>query len=419
MGAILLLPHASTHENARRAAYWSLHLWQTTFDACSAACGAGLLTYHPIRDYTHLGIATLTLIAVAGAVWFVGACANAEAKLGIAPFCASPRPAATARAAWLISAGFCAAIASIAAIREDSTTPWLSALFGLRTAAGFGAAASESLSLTGALCAFALLGPSVISLCLLWRSFGAIWRPMMRQFAFAAGLLLLLAFTNVLFEQPRRFGAPARGADPAAITPDGVIERGIRASYAIVGAANGVGGVVPLDSSTRDGTRVILAAAILAGGGAGSAAGGLRWTLLAALFGTRRTAHAGDHPHAIRGATVAARRTLRALLILTGTVAIGILLIDSIVGVRFGRPIQLGDALLDAASAVGGAGLGGEAVATITSRNLSTGIGHASDLYPYGMLWVMLAMVLGRLVPLWMMQRAARHMTPQQREGAA
>ncbi|MBK8914671.1 MAG: hypothetical protein IPM64_08760 [Phycisphaerales bacterium] len=408
VGAILLLPHLMTRETARRAAYWSLHLWQTSFDAISAACGAGLLTYHPQRAYTDIGIATLTLLAVAGAIWFVGACARAEARLGIAPFCATRRPAATARVAWLITAGCCAAIASMDAFPQGFASIWRPALSGLRTAAGFGAAPPESLPITTAICAMSLLLPSIVTFWLLRRSIRDIWRPVSRQIACSLGLLLFLVFASALFEQPRRFGAAARGADSAAPASEGVMGRGIRAIHAMVGAANGVGSVPP-DAGLRDGSRVVLAAAILIGGGAGSAAGGLRWTLLAALCARGGGGRAAD----------AARRTARALLLLTGGIAMGILLIDALVGVRFGRAVPLGDALLDAASAVGGGAVGGAAMEAITSRNLSTGIGHASDLYPYGMLWLMIAMVLGRLVPLWVMQRAAERPERAQPDGAA
>ena len=173
------------------------------------------------------------------------------------------------------------------------------------------------------------------------------------------------------------------------------------------------------DRNVTDGTKVTLAAVVLVGPLGGSAGGGFKWTLLIwAISGgaaalTRRGR--STHPATFR-CLLAGTSCVVLLALLTTVVALGLLGIETRTAAPYQSPPTFADAFLDAASATAGANLSTGLADTVTSRNLSRGGRQAVDLYPYGMTWLMLAMLLGRVLPLWVLCRAAAvplHSTPR------
>ncbi|MCK4341785.1 MAG: hypothetical protein KAY37_08695, partial [Phycisphaerae bacterium] len=85
----------------------------------------------------------------------------------------------------------------------------------------------------------------------------------------------------------------------------------------------------------------------------------------------------------------------------------GLLFIEASTASAYQSPPTCADALLEAASAVGGGNLSSGLTTTVTSANLSRGIHQSVDLYQYGMLWLILAMFVGRTLPIVILARCA------------
>ena len=96
-----------------------------------------------------------------------------------------------------------------------------------------------------------------------------------------------------------------------------------------------------------------------------------------------------------------------ALVGLALVVALGLLAIEAHTGSPYQAAPSFADALLDASSAVGGAGLTSGVTAMVTGANLSSGIRQNVDLYQYGMTWLMAAMFIGRVLPVLVLGRLA------------
>jgi len=94
------------------------------------------------------------------------------------------------------------------------------------------------------------------------------------------------------------------------------------------------------------------------------------------------------------------------VLLLATVVALGLLIIEANVASAYQPPPSFASAFLDAASAVAGGNLSGGVCAAVTDRNLSRGIRLGVDLYQYGMVWLMAAMLAGRTLPLVVLSRA-------------
>jgi Trk-type K+ transport system membrane component len=92
---------------------------------------------------------------------------------------------------------------------------------------------------------------------------------------------------------------------------------------------------------------------------------------------------------------------------LTIVVALLLMLFEAQVASRYQAPPTFADALLDASCAVGGGGLSSGLTATLTARNLISGIGLGISQYQIGMLILLVAMLAGRLVPLALLARFA------------
>lgn len=85
VGAVLLADPACTRvEDEFLQVYRTRHEWQAAFDALSATCGVGLLTYNFDEDYTARGRWTLTALGVVGAVLYLLAATQALRRLATA-----------------------------------------------------------------------------------------------------------------------------------------------------------------------------------------------------------------------------------------------------------------------------------------------------------------------------------------------
>jgi Trk-type K+ transport system membrane component len=165
------------------------------------------------------------------------------------------------------------------------------------------------------------------------------------------------------------------------------------------------------DRGVSDGTKMTLAAVVLVGGMAGAAGGGVKWPLVLAAVGgvalalrhrRRKDAQLTTSRYALAGGAC-----LLLMLTLATIVALGLLLIENHTASPYQPSPTFADAFLDASSAVGGANLSSGLTARVTSRNLLTGMRQAANLYQYGMAWLMLAMLAGRVLPLLVVCRIA------------
>lgn len=460
VGALFVARDTATKPEAKNMEfYWSLHYWQCTFDAISAACGAGLTTFEFDRDYTDAGRWTLTLIGVCGALLFVGAAARAEQNLGIASAAGWRAPVRAHLAAWTICA--CLSVAAALAWPRDasnaadtSSTAGSAEVqsnadneraterirLGLQIAASLGAGGgirvADDRVLIALLAAIALCGPTIVLLVATTRRHtlrhaagGALIRvALLRQLATGVIIYGILIATVTALERPR--GA-ASTAQPGAknLTAQAVGSRAERAAaQALAAGSAGFPTEALAEKGATDGTKLALVLLLLVGGGTASATGGLRWPLVAGIFcayrrnrknyeprnaaqvpiNDPRVPGDGDPSMSDRDhAPAVARRVLAALAVLLLGVIFALLILDAIVATRYSSPATLADATLDAGAAVLGGGVSGGVTATVTNRNLSAGIQQPTDLYQYGMVLLAAAMVVGRVAPLWQMNRVA------------
>jgi Trk-type K+ transport system membrane component len=188
------------------------------------------------------------------------------------------------------------------------------------------------------------------------------------------------------------------------------------------------------DRHATDGTKVVLSATMLVGPLGGGAGGGIKLVLLVWVVGAvvgvlrrRRVtgetalplADAGGAPLLSGVDQVAVRcllagiGTLVSVVLLALLVAIGLLVLENYSATTSQLRPTFADALLDASSAVAGGNLSSGLAQAVMSRMLFRGIQQNVDLYQYGMAWLMLAMLLGRLLPLLVLGRVARVRLPQ------
>ncbi len=419
-GTILLSQSGATRPDAQHLSY-SRHYWQAAFDALSASCGVGLLTYSFSADYTPQGRWILTALGVLGALLFLAAATHvarrmqaAEARVRV------PHP--------LLVVGAFLVVQALAL-----------GLFLLLRLIG-GGAANTAETAWGGIAAFSSLGwaseaqPGVDAwpLALLaW--LGALgwplWLlivprltkrhvPMRAALAMLSGYtvsLLLAALLISAFESPRETGSrSAPGQSSARASPS--LSRQpwpMRYGRSLVQTVAASGAGMPTESlaerETSVGTKVTLSALLLVGGLGGSATGGVQWPLL--LWALAGGAAALGWPRRAKPALDTTRwmhAGLACLFLLTAlalVVALGLLLIENCTASRFQSPPTFADALLDACSAVAGGNLTSGLTESVTSRNLLSGIRQSSNLYQYGMTWLMLAMLAGRILPLVVLRR--------------
>jgi Trk-type K+ transport system membrane component len=447
VGGRLLTSERCVHLSERdRNSYGQRPYWQASFDALSATCGVGLLTYRLDKDYTPAGRWVLALLGVAGAVLYLAAARHMAARMWptgrerlpstqliLAAFVAAQLLAilvvvlveraggaktSVADSAWNAVSVF----SSLGWLREPAgfRHTWVYAVVALAGALGWPlwlVAWPQSLRLGGKVSRQRGRGEHANTAC---PAFGEPDRAIRQGLLFATSsyivFLLVCAGLDSAREVPRGtpHGKPA-ATDRLAGQPE--LARYERA-LTLVTCASGAGvSTEPLDDrSVGEGTKLVLAGVVLIGGLGGSAGGGLKWSLLvcasAALFGWRRKGPEMSGRASRFGLFRSAYAQL--LLGLTLLVALGLLLIESRTGSSYQAPPTLGDTVLDAASAIGGAGLSTGLTATLTNVNLSAGIRQNVDLYQYGMTWLMLAMFLGRVLPVLVIGRFADRHSPDE-----
>jgi Trk-type K+ transport system membrane component len=410
-------PDCTRPESADLPRFQWTHYWQSAFDAVSAACGAGLLTYDFEQDYTPQGRWTLTAIGVAGALLYVAAAART--MRGFFTFTtvrALPSTPVLIAAVIVLGAG-CVPLLWFLKLTQPpggdlAETTWqaLSAFFSL----GWTLKPEAQLA-AWPIALIAWIGAAGWTLALLLsrKLRGDLFRTRVLLRA-ALGYFILLAIAATVIaalEIPR--GARHALAGDAALADQSAgtrLGRGLIQTVAAAGA--GIPTEPIADRAVSDGTKAVLAGTMLIGGMGGSAGGGVKWTLLiaavfgAGVYGRSRVVFAG--PIVRAGMTC-----VLALIALVIVVALGLLVIEAKVATSFQTAPTFADALLDAASAVAGGNLSSGLTAALTSRNLDVGIRLGAQQYQYGMAWIMLAMLVGRVLPLWVLCREAARVQEQ------
>lgn len=431
-----------------RVAYGQRPVWQARFDALSATCGVGLLSYRLNEDYTPAGRWLLAGLGLVGAGLYLTAARQAAARLWAASGTRLP-------SAWVVLAVFvivqalavvfvtiaqrvsgtgdsiadCTwnAIAAVSSLgwlshRPDTGHAWIFAVAAFVGALGWpvwllvrrerrgvvpvkatGAPPTGSAVALGVEPAVGAPGPCPARAAEVSALITAVC-------GYAAFLLLGAALVTAL-EMPRgtRQGRVA-GDDRLSGQPAPA-----RFARSLVQVACASGAGIPIEDTTdrsiSEGTKFVLAGVVLVGGMGGSAGGGIRWPILLWALAAGSTLLGRGSGRCRDGvarlchlAGIAGVGTMVALVFV---VAIGLLLIESWTGSAYQTAPTLADGLLDACSAVGGAGLTSGLTATVTSANLSSGIRQDVDLYQYGMAWLMAAMVIGRVLPVLVLGRCA------------
>jgi Trk-type K+ transport system membrane component len=415
-GSHLLLLQSCIELPQRDREYFEQRLlWQARFDALSATCGVGLLINDLRDDYTPLGRWVLVTLGVGGALVYISAARLALGRLLEAGGARLPRLI-------LILAGYLAIqvlVLPVVAVVERVAGSW----------GGLGSSIWQGISVFSSLgwlhtwpgaghnwvfALVALLG------ALGWPFWIMPWKralPVRRLLLAACSYVLMLLIAATLIcalEVPRgmpRGRAPERSAERrlADAAPRARFVRSLIEATCVSGAGITVERLD--DRRVGEGTKCVLAGLILIGGLGGSAGGGMHWTLVlwalvagAALFGV---GPGRSRSEAARRCWLAGSATVLALAGLALVIALGLLIIEAWIGSPFQTPPTFADALLDASSAVGGANLTSGLTATLTSPNLSSGIRQSVDLYQYGMKWLMLAMLIGRILPIVILERVA------------
>ena len=406
-GAVLLAQPQCTNRDPRDLEYFSTrHYWQCAFDSLSTATGCGLLTYRLDQDYTPQGRWTLLVIGLAGFALYIATAAAAARRAALFPTnLRPPRPLT------VLSYFLCIAVVVLIpsawpieqaahsdANLADATWRTLSFLCGLgwvgelpgRSVAWF-AAGIGGLSLLG-------WWPLLIVPRMRDRSvrFVNLLRP------FAGMVVVLAVWMGLLFvfDLPR---GQRGGGDPEAEWKRMQERTAIIATESASEIGVGLPSESPKPAQLPDGAKLTLALAILVGGlGIGGAGGiGLLFTSWALCGATRSLfRRTSSDPPGRSHRTRVALAAVGGFFALSVVFAVGLLLIEWITAARFQEQPSFADALLDSASALGGSAVTSGLTATVTGRNLTSGIQLPINMYQVGMAWVMLAMFLGRVIPI-------------------
>jgi len=408
-GGLLQDPRLVALGERDRQAYGELPKWRARFDALSATCGVGLLTNRP-RDYTPAGRWTLVGLGAAGAALYLAAARQVVGRLAGRALPGLPKI--------LAALGVVLVLATAAVVVADRWSgaalgPERAAWLGLSAALalGFGASPVEAPALRWTLAAVSIVTALGWSVWLAVPLRRAGWRLRGLLTTVAVYPLLLVGAAGLMawFEAPRAVSAAVADRDRTARAPPAA-----RFSQWLSAAAAASGSGTALDALSdrraTEGTKLALAGVVTLGGLGGSLAGGIKLTaaLSLILFISATCVRRGPPGDVVIGRPVlAAAGGLVAVLGLTLVVAVGLLAIESGIGSAYDIPPTVGDAFLDAASAVSGAGLTSGLVESLTSERLSSGIQQTVDEYQYGLAWLMAAMLLGRVVPLVVVGRLA------------
>ncbi len=414
-GAVALARPEATDAESRRMSY-SRHPWQAAFDALSATCGAGLLTYDYAEDYTPRGRRILTLLGVAGAALYLAAAAHALRRIRVAGVPTRvPHPLLVVAAFVVVQAAAVGAylLASRAGPATDAPSLTEAPLRAVAAFSSLGwATSAEQSTAAWPLTLLAWVG------ALGWPMWFAPVAPLARRFgrrrttlAVAGGYVAALLVAAVLiagFEAPR--GMMGRDGPHTHAARQTFSGRFVRALHQTTAASAAGLPTEPLDgANATDATKVTLALLLIVGGLGGSATGGVQWPLLlwaaagalGALgwLGSRRPA-----PDVARWMHAGLACVVIGLL-LAGVVAGGMLLLENIAASPYQPAPTFADAFLDAASITAGGGLTTGVVDAVTGPQLEVGIGRKVSLYAYGMVWLMFGLLAGRMVPLMILRR--------------
>lgn len=418
-GAVALAQPACVPLTERDAEYlWTYRYWQSAFDALSAACGVGLLVRDFDEDYTLLGRTALTAIGFAGALVYLAAVVRTLRRTGASLTIWRAPPVR------VVLGVFCAfqAVLSVLCLLGMQLS---GAQIGIADAALTGVAAFASLGFVREGAAGSSAG--WIALIAWWSALGwPLWfsviPPLMRRHVQArqalvvAGayslLLLLIALLVCALELPRSGNVPVGASQPFADN-QASWQYGRRLVQVAAAAGAGVSTEALTDRNATEGAKVTLALTVLLGSSGYAAGGGVTWILLLwALVGALFPGSDTQRRTALGRWFVAGLSCVSVLGLLAIGGAVGLLLLESLTGSRFVHPPTFADALLDACSAVGGANLSGGVLERVTGENLVSGKNNPINLYAFGMIWMLLLMLAGRLIPLIILRRVADAVTP-------
>ncbi|MCK4340707.1 MAG: hypothetical protein KAY37_03155, partial [Phycisphaerae bacterium] len=286
LGSRLLLQQSCVQLSERdRGSYGMRPVWQAGFDALSATCGVGLLTYDLDDDYTPLGRWLLAGLGVAGAVLYLAAARQAVGRLWANTYRRLPSirlilavfiilPALLIPLVWILEqtlgSGTRFTDTAWNVISAFSSLGWLRGTEGVR-----GYSIYAVVSLLGAVGWLVWLFP-------IW---GSVWRGSSRRYPLLACCtyllaLLLVAGAIAALEVPRgnqRHGQPEDNRLTAQ-------SAGVRYARGLIQVACASGAGITTEQLTErgvsEGTKLVLAGVVLVGGLGGSAGGGVKWTML-------------------------------------------------------------------------------------------------------------------------------------------
>ncbi len=384
-GAALLISPTFAPGDARELqAFGQRRLWQAAFDALSATTCGGLTSRSFAEAYSSAGRGMLALLSLCGAAVCVCTAAYLQGSIVARPNAVlrgAPHPLACLAAflgLQLLICGVFATLGNAALPPGDAVTRGVLAFCGV----GIDWAQPSDTLLTATLAAgwLGAAGWPIWMLCFHAARRNISARRLGLTLALQIGVLTLATAILAGLEAPRGAEPHSRGAPVSADAA-----RLARQTLSTAGA--GMGTLDLVDRGVSDGTRAVLALLTLLGGIGGGVSGGL--TLLYLL----------QVP--LRGAVC----VVGGWFGLAACVAIGLLLIENVSGSRYQARPTFAAALLDASSALAGAGLSAGVTATVTDANLASGMRQSGgpdqvNLYPLGMSWLMLAMLVGRILPL-------------------
>ena len=406
-GRLLQSPRCIVLSERDRTSYGLMPKWRAQFDALSAVCGAGLLLHDLGEEYTPLGRWVLAALGIGGALTYLIAARAAVARLYEGNALPPARAVALAYAGGL---GVAIVVALVAArfpsarvTSGDAVWNAVSAFSSLGWLYPFSGAASRT-PFVGLAALGALGWPLWIGVV----KRGRLLRAAAWTLVTYAVFLLLCTVAVALLETPRAV-PPGRGeARPAA--GSSFSARLMRSGLQVV-AASGAGMSTEKlsDRAVSEGTKAVLAVVVLVGAPGGSPGGGAKWSVALWVVAAGVALARGAAPLDERRsrAVQAAVATLLTMALLTLVTALGLLAIEGCTASAFQIAPTFADACLDAASAVAGGNLSTGLVAAVTSANLSRGIRQSVDLYQYGMIWLMAAMLVGRVAPVLILGRCA------------
>jgi Trk-type K+ transport system membrane component len=421
-GAALLCQPWCAPRDARETEYFLARaVAESAFDALSAACGCGLASGPLEKRYSPAGLWVLWSVGVLGAIAYL-LCGSAVLRRlierarairsdGAAASRSEERVVGLTVPILASGLGLWAVLSALVYFAGRAACPtvdfgeavWLvgSAFFSL------GLVAHAPDAGTGLMLAFVgLLGALgwmiwLLPLGSLRREFRDV-RVGRVALVYVAALAALGGLVCAL-EQPRggeSIGKLSVAADEQAapLSREALASRYLRSVVAVTNAATtGIGSEPLAERGLRDGSKAALAGAMLIGGILGGPGGGLTITLLVLACGRR-----GSMWRSI------AARVCGSLAAMTIVVALALLVIEAQVASRYQPPPTFADALVDAGSAVGGGALSSGLTATVTARNLISGIGLGLSQYQIGMLLLMTAMIAGRSVPIALLAQFAK-----------